>query len=41
MACDQKRAKFDLIHILPKGFHRIRHYGLLANAACKTNSAKN
>jgi hypothetical protein len=21
-----------LIHVLPKGFHRIRHYGLLANA---------
>jgi hypothetical protein len=20
-----------LIHVLPKGFHRIRHYGLLAN----------
>ncbi len=22
-----------LIHVLPKGFHRIRHYGLFANAA--------
>ena len=22
-----------LIHVLPKGFHRIRHYGLLANGA--------
>ena len=21
-----------LMHVLPKGFHRIRHYGLLANA---------
>jgi hypothetical protein len=21
-----------LIHVLPKGFHRIRHYGLFANA---------
>ena len=20
-----------LMHVLPKGFHRIRHYGLLAN----------
>jgi hypothetical protein len=20
-----------LLHVLPKGFHRIRHYGLLAN----------
>jgi len=22
-----------LLHVLPGGFHRIRHYGLLANAA--------
>ena len=22
-----------LLHVLPKGFHRIRHYGLLANIA--------
>ena len=29
-----------LLHILPKGFHRIRHYGLLASAACKTNIAR-
>ena len=29
-----------LIHVLPDGFHRIRHYGLLASAACKTNIAK-
>ena len=21
-----------LLHVLPSGFHRIRHYGLLANA---------
>jgi hypothetical protein len=28
-----------LIHILPKGFHRIRHYGLLASAGCKANIA--
>src|SRR5215831_17120153 len=26
-----------LLHVLPKGFHRIRHYGLLASADCKTN----
>ncbi len=26
-----------LIHILPSGFHRIRHYGLVANAKCKDN----
>src|SRR4051794_30022648 len=26
-----------LLHVLPQGFHRIRHYGLLASAACKAN----
>ena len=25
-----------LLHVLPSGFHRIRHYGLLANANRKT-----
>ena len=29
-----------LIHVLPTGFHRIRHYGLFANAARATNLAK-
>lgn len=29
-----------LIHVLPDGFHRIRHYGLLANSARKTNIKK-
>ena len=29
-----------LLHVLPKGFHRIRHYGLLASANCKTNIAR-
>ena len=29
-----------LIHVLPSGFHRIRHYGLLASATRKTNIAK-
>jgi hypothetical protein len=29
-----------LIHILPKGFHRIRHYGLLANGNRADNLAK-
>ena len=24
-----------LIHVLPKGFHKIRHYGYLANGRCK------
>ena len=28
-----------LIHVLPDGFHRIRHYGLLASAKRKTNIA--
>src|SRR6266851_6663921 len=28
-----------LLHVLPKGFHRIRHYGLLASAGCKANIA--
>ncbi len=26
-----------LIHVLPSGFHRIRHYGLIANAKRKDN----
>jgi len=26
-----------LLHVLPKGFHRIRHYGLLASAGSKAN----
>jgi hypothetical protein len=29
-----------LVHVLPKGFHRIRHYGLLASATCKANIAR-
>lgn len=29
-----------LIHVLPGGFHRIRHYGLLASATRKTNITK-
>jgi hypothetical protein len=28
-----------LLHVLPSGFHRIRHYGLLANARRKTQLA--
>jgi Putative transposase len=28
-----------LLHVLPSGFHRIRHYGLLANAGRKENLA--
>ncbi len=29
-----------LLHVLPNGFHRIRHYGLLANARRQVNLAK-
>jgi len=29
-----------LIHVLPDGFHRIRHYGLLASSQRKANIAK-
>jgi hypothetical protein len=29
-----------LLHVLPKGFHRIRHYGLLASPGCKANVAR-
>ena len=28
-----------LLHVLPRGFHRIRHYGLLANAGRKESLA--
>ena len=29
-----------LLHVLPSGFHRIRHYGLLANAGRRVNLSK-
>jgi hypothetical protein len=29
-----------LVHVLPDGFHRIRHYGLLASSTRKSNIAK-
>ena len=29
-----------LIHVLPKGFHRIRNYGLFAKASCADNIAR-
>ena len=29
-----------LLHVLPHGFHRIRHYGLIANAGRKANLAR-
>jgi hypothetical protein len=39
LATDEFIRRF-LIHVLPDGFHRIRHYGLLASAARKANIAK-
>ncbi|MBT8428435.1 MAG: IS91 family transposase [Gammaproteobacteria bacterium] len=29
-----------LLHVLPRGFHRIRHYGLIANAGRRKNLAR-
>jgi Putative transposase/Transposase zinc-binding domain len=29
-----------LIHVLPKGFHRIRHFGLFAKSSCADNVAR-
>jgi Putative transposase len=29
-----------MLHVLPKGFHRIRHYGLLASSARKVSLAR-
>jgi hypothetical protein len=29
-----------LLHVLPRGFHRVRHYGLFANANRAANIAK-
>src|SRR4051812_3200408 len=34
LAADEFIRRF-LLHVLPKGLHRIRHYGLLASADCK------
>ncbi|WP_371924432.1 transposase [Aliihoeflea sp. 40Bstr573] len=34
LAADELICRF-LIHVLPRGFHRIRHYGLLAGSARK------
>jgi hypothetical protein len=27
--------RWFMLHVLPKGFHRMRHYGLLARGAAK------
>jgi hypothetical protein len=39
LATDEVIRRF-LIHVLPDGFHRIRHYGLLASAQRKANIAR-
>ena len=39
LATDEFIRRF-LIHVLPQGFHRIRHYGLFANAARTENLAR-
>jgi hypothetical protein len=39
LATDEFIRRF-LIHVLPKGFHRIRHYGLFAKASCADNIAR-
>ena len=39
LAADEFIRRF-LLHVLPKRFHRIRHYGLLASAGSKANIAR-
>ena len=39
LAVDEFIRRF-LLHVLPKGFHRIRHYGLLASAGRRANIAR-
>ena len=39
LGADEFMRRF-LLHVLPSGFHRIRHYGLIANAGRKDNLAK-
>jgi Putative transposase len=39
LATDEFIRRF-LIHVLPKGLHRIRHYGLFAKTACADNIAR-
>lgn len=38
LATDEFIRRF-LLHVLPRGFHRIRHYGLLAGSARKASVA--
>jgi hypothetical protein len=39
LATDEFIRRF-LIHVLPKGLHRIRHYGLFAKGSCADNVAR-
>jgi len=39
LATDEFIRRF-LSHVLPKGFHRIRHYGLFAKSSCAANIAR-
>ena len=39
LAADEFIRRF-MLHILPKGFHRIRHYGLFASASRAANIAR-
>jgi predicted RNA-binding Zn-ribbon protein involved in translation (DUF1610 family) len=39
LAADEFIRRF-LLHVLPAGFHRIRHYGLFANTTRKDNLAQ-
>jgi hypothetical protein len=39
LATDEFIRRF-MIHVLPKGLHRIRHYGLFAKGACAANIAR-
>lgn len=39
LAADEFIRRF-LLHVLPRGFHRIRHYGLLAGSGRKTSIAR-
>jgi hypothetical protein len=39
LCADEFMRRF-LLHVLPSGFHRIRHYGLIANAGRTENLAK-
>ena len=39
LSADEFMRRF-LLHVLPSGFHRIRHYGLIANAGRRDNLAR-